>query len=47
MKEPLVLLGMPLEPIAVDRPGRFFTAWAVLFVLASYLIGWLIDGGSL
>jgi hypothetical protein len=46
MREP-ILLGLPLERAAVDRPGRFFAVWAVSFVFASYLIGWLIDQGSI
>ncbi len=43
-REPLVLLGYPLERHAVARPGLFFVAWATAFVLASYVLGAIFDG---
>lgn len=43
-REPLILLGFPLERHAVASPGRFFTACAVAFVCACYVLGALLDG---
>jgi hypothetical protein len=47
MREPLVLLGLPLEQRAVEQPGRFFTACAVAFVCACYVLGAIFDNGSI
>lgn len=41
MREPLVLLGFPLERLFVRRPWL-----VVVFVLACYVVGALIDGGA-
>jgi hypothetical protein len=47
MREPLVLTGLPLEPVIVARPVTFAGCCGALFVLACYVAGWLIDGASL
>lgn len=44
-REPLVLLGGPIERAAVANPSRFFTACATVFVLACYLLGAIFDNG--
>ncbi len=46
-REPLVLLGMPLERAAVDRPVTLAGWCGALFVLACYVVGALLDGSPL
>jgi hypothetical protein len=46
-REPLVLLGLPLEQRAVERPGLFFISCGLAFVLACLVLGALIDHGAI
>lgn len=46
-REPLVLLGLPLERHAVAQPGRFFIACALAFVATAYVVGALIDAAGI
>jgi hypothetical protein len=43
MREPLVLLGLPLERHAVDRPITFAGCCMAAFVCACYALGALLD----
>jgi hypothetical protein len=47
MREPIVLLGFPLEPYAVARPGWFAGCCGALFVLACYVAEALLNGAGL
>ena len=46
-REPLVLLGMPLEPVITARPVTFAGCCGALFVLACYVAGWILDQGTI
>jgi hypothetical protein len=46
-REPLVLLGMPLERPAVERPITFAGCCMAAFVVACYVLGAIFDNGSL
>jgi hypothetical protein len=47
MREPIVLLGLPLERAAVDRPVTFAGCCGALFVLACYVAEALLNGAGL
>lgn len=44
-REPLVLLGYPLERHAVDRPFTFAGWCMTAFVVACYVLGAIFDNG--
>lgn len=44
-REPLVLLGLPLELHAVSRPFTFAGCCMAAFVLACYVVGAIFDNG--
>lgn len=47
MREPLILLGLPLERHAVTRPVTFAGCCGALFVLAAYALGFFLDQGTI
>ncbi len=45
MREPMVLLGLPLERHAVARPLTFAGCCMAAFVFACYVAGAIFDNG--
>lgn len=46
MREP-ILLGLPLEKAAVDRPFTFAGCCMAAFVVACYVLAAIFDNGSI
>mgnify|MGYP006878810166 CR=1 FL=1 len=47
MREPLVLLGFPLERHVVARPTTFAGCCMAAFVVACYVLGAVFDAGAI
>lgn len=46
-REPQVLIGLPLERHAVARPFTFAGCCMAAFVVACYVVGAILDNGSI
>lgn len=46
-REPLVLLGLPLERRAVSNPFTFAGCCMAAFVVACYVLGAIFDNGAI